>query len=443
MADLATPEAAVLIKARHVKYWLRCLKTLLPHHYTGNDSNRMYLAFLILCALDLLSALDTALTPEERRSYTDWIYHCQHPNGGFRMWPGTDFGPLANEGNAAWDPANLPATYFALTSLIILNDDLGRVKRGPTLAWLRTLQRADDGSFGETSVNGHIEGGRDPRFAYCATGVRYILRGWLGEDPAKVKAAEVGDIDIDRLVHYVREAESYDGGIADEKFREPHAGYTYCALGTLAFTNRLNSADSRPHIRPSDTAKFAPADPQTTLRWLVARQTDMIVPEDESLEAEMDPDIEGARGDVTKDSEQDTSSPRPSPPLHQSPDPSSVLSSPLAMLSHPCTAGMNGRCNKVADTCYAWWTCGSLYLLGQPGLFDREALRSYLLGQTQHVYLGGFGKFPGDLPDVYHSCLGLAVLGLIGDSDIKPVEPGMCISKDAKAKLVKLWDGWR
>ena len=71
------------------------------------------------------------------------------------------------------------------------------------------------------------------------------------------------------------------------------------------------------------------------------------------------------------------------------------------------------------------------------------ALRRYLLGQTQHIYLGGFGKFPGDLPDVYHSCLGLAVLGLIGDDEVKPVEPGMCISRDAKVKLVKLWDGWR
>ena len=165
----------------------------------------MYLAFFILSALDLLDALDTAISSEERRDYIDWIYRCQHPGGGFRMWPGTNFGERANEANAKWDPANVAATYFALGALLVLGDDLRRVRRRRTFLWLRRMQRPD-GSFGETLVDGKIEGGRDPRSAHCACGVRYILRG-RGSGDLALDGETVGDIDLDALVHCIRAAE--------------------------------------------------------------------------------------------------------------------------------------------------------------------------------------------------------------------------------------------
>jgi len=40
-------------------------------------------------------------------------------------------------------------------------------------------------------------------------------------------------------------------------------------------------------------------------------------------------------------------------------------------------------------------------------------IRRYLLDKTQHR-IGGFGKLPGDPPDIYHSYLGLAALALFG-----------------------------
>lgn len=121
------------------------------------------------------------------------------------MWPGTDFGEKANASNAQWDPANIPATYFALALLLMLGDDMKRVRRAETLLWLLKMQR-EDGSFGETLVNGKIEGGRDPRFAYCATGVRHILRG-SSNGPLQVDDARIGDINIDGLVRCIRAAE--------------------------------------------------------------------------------------------------------------------------------------------------------------------------------------------------------------------------------------------
>lgn len=135
----------------------------------------MSLAFFIVSALDLLDALNNHTTPEERQGYVDWIYRCQHPNGGFRGFPGTDFGSLSSSENAVWDPANLAATYFAIGMLLIFRDDLKRLKREACLEWMATLQRPD-GSFGQTiGLDASIEGGNDTRFGYVALCIRWFL----------------------------------------------------------------------------------------------------------------------------------------------------------------------------------------------------------------------------------------------------------------------------
>lgn len=129
------------------------------------------------------------------------------------MWPGTDFGERANSENARWDPANINATYFALASLLILGDDLKRVHRTNTLRWIHKMQR-DDGSFGETLVNGKQEGGRDPRLGYCATGIRYILRGASEPGPITIDGESIDDINFEKYIECIRHSEvrllSYD-----------------------------------------------------------------------------------------------------------------------------------------------------------------------------------------------------------------------------------------
>lgn len=190
-------------KDRHIKYFLRCLKTFLPNDYTPNDANRMTLGFFTIAGLDILGVLQSNTTPEERQGYINWVYHCQVPSssngvgGGFRGFTGTNFGAnRRTPENECWDPANVPATFFALMILIILGDDLGRVRREDCLRWLRAMQR-EDGSFGEVlGSGGNIEGGNDPRFCCCASGVRYILRGKPG-------VPGVEDIDVPKLVSYV------------------------------------------------------------------------------------------------------------------------------------------------------------------------------------------------------------------------------------------------
>lgn len=202
METLVGQDKSTLNKERHIKYWLRCLKTYLPNPYTSNDSNRMTLAFFIISALDLLGCLEDRTTQAERQGYVDWIYHCQRPSGGFRGFPATDFGDLTSDENLLWDPANLPATFFALSTLIILGDDFERLKRREILEWLPRLQR-DNGGFGETvGEAGRVEGGTDSRFGYMAAGVRWMLRGRGGQS-----ADGIVDVDVDRFVRCIDSSE--------------------------------------------------------------------------------------------------------------------------------------------------------------------------------------------------------------------------------------------
>lgn len=160
----------------------------------------MLLGFFTIAGLDILGVLHEKTTPEERQGYINWIYHCQHPSGGFRGFTGTKFGDGRHtRENEAWDPANIPSTFLALETLLILGDDLSRLKRRECLEWLPKLQR-EDGSFGELlGADEQIAGGNDLRFCYCATGIRYFLRG-----PNRKDLADVKDIDVSGLVFFIQ-----------------------------------------------------------------------------------------------------------------------------------------------------------------------------------------------------------------------------------------------
>ncbi|KAB2572272.1 Geranylgeranyl transferase type-1 subunit beta [Lasiodiplodia hormozganensis] len=397
--------AAQLSTPRQLTYWKRCLKTYLPHLYTSNDCNRMTLAFFIVAALDLLGAVRESCTEQERQDYIAWVYRNQHPDGGFRAAPAMDLAGARSADNGHWDPANLPATYFALQTLLVLGDDLQRVKRRECLQWLPRLQRPDDGSFGETlGEGGRIEGGHDTRFIYCAAGVRWILRGCVDGDVDGVR-----DIDVDAVVRCIRASETYDGGISEAAYHEAHAGFTYCAIGALAMLGRLPSNAGSP------VSAHPLADPELTTRWLVARQTLALDEEDE------EPDVAKTPAGVK---------------LHGLPSQTTAAGDPDFLQ----WAGFNGRCNKIADTCYAWWVCASLSMLGKVHLVSQSTARRYLLEKTQHL-VGGFGKVPGDPPDIYHSYLGLAALSLLGEPAIKPIRASACLSEHACQFLESL--PWR
>jgi geranylgeranyl transferase type-1 subunit beta len=414
---------SLLNYSKHIQYWRRCLKTYLPYHYIGNDSNRMTLAFFVLSAEDILGDLQSALTDEDRLGYIEWVYQCQLPTGGFRPWPGTDFGTLRNEKNAIWDPAHVPGTFFALLNLVLLGDDLSRVKRREILIWLNKIQRSN-GSFGESlGENGRVEGGNDTRFGYMCAGIRWILRGHV-EGPVE----GVPDIDVDKFVRCVRSSETYDGGISEAPFQEAHAGFACCAISALYFVNRLSiPSGQEPDDRPRGLSNV-----ERTIHWLASRLTLTLDEED----------AEDTYGDETDSSAtcHDAHSFVTSKVYPSLQGKQSWLGRPGANFEMQWV-GMNGRCNKIADTCYAYWVSAPLQQLGRLDIINITPVRRWLVERTQHL-IGGFGKLPNDPPDIYHSYLGLFVLAIFGrDAGLQSVDPALCISIRMKERLERL--PWR
>jgi geranylgeranyl transferase type-1 subunit beta len=189
-----------------------------------------------------------------------------------------------------------------------------------------------------------------------------------------------------------------------------------------------------------------------TLRWLLSRQT-------ATLDEDAELDTYGDETDTAATSHEVHSF----MDLKDGPH-SDVNQDPWS--NRPTTAielqwvGFNGRCNKIADTCYSWWVGASLavslilpnpkphksrahilpQILNNLPLANLESNRRYLYEKTQHP-IGGFGKKVGDPPDLYHSYLGLAALSTMGDTQLKPVDSAACFSVDACRHLESL--PWR
>ncbi|TRX98066.1 hypothetical protein FHL15_001276 [Xylaria flabelliformis] len=398
--------------ARHIRYWQRCFRSLLPHHYTSNDSIRLTLGFFILSALDLLSPSSPTplVAPDDRTRLRDWVLRLQHPHGGFCGSPHhvlpPDFTSRFDHDTKACvarDPANanIAATGFALLTLGILaegdgSDAFSRVDRVRTLTWLKRLQR-EDGSFGEVLADdGRVSGGRDMRYCYIAAIIRWALGGSAEGDGSL-------DFDVDALVGHIRRAQTFDGGMSESSMHESHSGYAYCAVAALAL---LDSANPDPSAAPQRYIHAGIPSIPSLVHFLVSRQF-----------AYSDPHDDGDGGDPPPD-----------------------LSSLSLSDGVPHLAGFNGRLNKLPDTCYTWWNSGALFLLGEDGLVNRGPARRFILEKTQHL-IGGFAKHPGGPPDVYHAYMGLAALatmaGAQGEPGLRNFDPGLCVSADASKRIAK------
>lgn len=102
---------------------------------------------------------------------------------------------------------------------------------------------------------------------------------------------------------------------------------------------------------------------------------------------------------------------------------------------HRQIGGMQGRPNKVEDTCYSYWIGGSLCLLGRQDLLDHHQLRSFIL--TCQSPRGGFSKAPGVKPDMLHSFYSLAWLSLSGEPALHKFNATFGIRQDRAEQLGK------
>ncbi|KAI1005851.1 hypothetical protein K3495_g2371 [Podosphaera aphanis] len=369
----------VLNKKLHIQYWQRCLKSLLPTRYTGNDSSRMTLGFFILSALDLLHDDGSPILSEgETHDIRNWVLQCQHPHGGFCGSPNhrypDEYYTDAKNGVQEIDPANLPATFFAILSLGFVGD-LKTIDRKKCLRWLRSLQR-EDGSFGElVTAEGKIWGGRDMRYCYVATAIWWMLRGYDGGPNES--------IDVQKLMYHIKSSQTYDGGISESSQHEAHAGYTFCAIAALSFLSQAPNSASK-----YCDGSFGLTNLSGVIHWLVSRQVNYEEEDEEN-------DDEDEDDDNDDDNQHEMVAKLSSVPQDINPEGS---------ISNSNFVGFNGRCNKTVDTCYIFWVTASLDLLGDgnANLVNNRGARRFLLEQTQHR-IGGFGKSPGDPPGIHSS----------------------------------------
>lgn len=249
--------------------------------------------------------------------------------------------------------------------------------------------------------DGSVIGAADMRFIYMACSLRWMLRGRNG-----MGMDDVPDFDIAKTIKYIKSSQSYDGGFSEAPLGESHAGMTYCAIAALSLLGHLNESGIE--------------SVEALTRWLVSRQVPFEKKDElgeEEREEALETGTEEEKLEISK-----------------------VLSKvELGTDGRPVWGGFNGRCNKLADTCYSFWVGASLDMLKKLSLIDINANRRFLLEKTRHV-IGGFSKLPepGAIPDILHSFLGLAALALMREDGVNRLDAALCISMQAKERLVAL-----
>lgn len=170
-------------------------------------------------------------------------------------------------------------------------------------------------------------------------------------------------MNVPKAIDFILSTRGYDGGLGQTQGAESHAGLTFCGLASLSLILE--------YYKTGDSTVWDVCDWSKTVHWLSHRQIFAI-------------------GGV-EENEDD--------------------------------GGLNGRINKPADTCYAFWCSASLEILLGTGnsntIINSEHAEKYLLDQAQHKLFGGFAKVAGETPDQMHSFLGICALSLLNSSTKK------------------------
>jgi len=242
----------VLTHNRHAKFFQRTL-AVVPSSLSTFDTQRVTIAYFAISGLDLLDRLD--MVEDHKTSMVAWLYKClispgssQDTTGeevlskcGFRGSPALKLCSSSLPSHP-YDHGHIAMTYTALTSLLVLGDDLGKVNRKAVIAGVRALQ-LPDGSF-----KAALEGGEnDMRFLYCAACICSILGDWDG-------------MNVEAALSYVLSSISYEGGIGQGPGLEAHGGSTFCGVAALKLMGKLDDLGDERLRR--------------LVRWCVFRQAD-------------------------------------------------------------------------------------------------------------------------------------------------------------------------
>jgi geranylgeranyl transferase type-1 subunit beta len=98
----------------------------------------------------------------------------------------------------------------------------------------------------------------------------------------------------------------------------------------------------------------------------------------------------------------------------------------IEWLLHRQCGGVQGRINKIPDTCYGFWIGGSLALLDSIDFLNSEDAFEFYKDCEAEV--GGFRKNPLLRPDIVHTYYSLAYLSLTKYPGLQPLDARLGIS---------------
>ncbi|OBA17957.1 terpenoid cyclases/Protein prenyltransferase [Metschnikowia bicuspidata var. bicuspidata NRRL YB-4993] len=378
-----------LLIDKHAKYFQLCLHSL-PLKAQTEDSNKLALIYFSLHGLSLMGKLEkSSETPE----HIQYIYEHMIPlkDDTIQAFRPSQTFALAPENNE-YDLPNLSATFFALVIFLVLEEDfLKKIDRHKIMAFVSQCQLKAGphaGSFLPVlGPQGTTFGESDLRLCYIAASIRKIL----GYDKLSV-AERQNDIDVESMRRFILDKVNFNGGLASYSHTESHSGLTFCGIAALKLIGH----------------EFLHHDSwtQLTVEWLVHRQVDF---------------------------------------------PADLYKEEYDFYCEGDTGGFNGRENKFGDTCYSWWVMALLLLIDKSHiqLIDERKACDYLLQETQHKLMGGFGKDAQAFPDPFHSFLALASLTLVKDSfvdlqiegfeSLDKIDPELVITNKSRMFMETLW----
>lgn len=380
-----------LLADKHARYFRMCLQSL-PQSAQAEDANKLALVYFCLHGLDLLGKLPPNDVAAAEYIYTHLIP--ETPVVGGAETPQFQAFRASNTFRLAapnndYDLPNLSATFFALAALLALREDFR--PRIDRHRVMRFVAQCQRTHGPEKGSFAPVLGPDGAPFGDADLRLCYLAAGVrrMLGYDSLLPLQRRHDVDVAALHAFVLDKVNYTGGMASYAHAESHLGLTFCGLAALALTGY-------------DFAAAAWTRP--TIDWLVHRQVDV--------------------GDDTYE-------------YHDTRD----------------AGGFNGRENKFADTCYAWWVLALLEIVaasaGGVHLASGPRAAGYLLERTQHKLVGGFGKDPDAFPDPFHLFLGLASISLMkadecladldGASELGGIDHELVISQQLREFMDQLW----
>lgn len=274
--------------------------------------------------------------------------------------------------------------YWGLTAMDLMGE-LPRMNRSEVIEFVKDCQHHTLGGFAPTLHH-------DPHLLYTLSAVQVLTL-----------YDSVSEIDIDGVVRFVASLQQPDGSFIGNKWGEVDTRFSFCSLATLALLGRMDAVDVDKAV-------------DFVLQCMNFDGGFGRVPGSESHAGQVyccvgALAVAGALYHVDADQ----------------------LGWWLCERQLP-SGGLNGRPEKLPDVCYSWWVVASLKMIGRLHWISKEKLTEFILA-SQDEETGGFADRPGDMVDPFHTLFGLAGLSLLGNKQLKPVNPVLCMPEEVLERL--------